>query len=252
MNRCLATLGAIFLACSLPAQPNRITSSVSVIPDPVKSGQELAAKLRASAPMQEAEFTGRFVVTTEGGRVTEVPIASVIQVGQTNWQVVYQTYDKSGAPVESLRIVHSPEQPNAYFFSTNVAITSPAPAGFEELARPFANSDFWLMDLGLEFFQWPGQKLVRNEMRRTRPCHVLESTQPNPRPGQYDRVLSWIDTESSGLIRAEAFVSTNRLVKEFNVGKFRKIDGQWQLQDMKITSENTGQETELKFDLKKK
>jgi hypothetical protein len=252
MKGFLLFLGAVIGSFSLQGQASRSGAPVSVIPDPVKSGQELAARLRASAPMQEAEFTGRFVITTEGGRVTEVPLASVIQAGQSNWQVVYQTYDNAGAVVESLRIVHTPQETNAYFFTANAASHPPVPAGPSDLIRPFGGSDFWLMDLGLEFFHWPRQKLLRHEMRRTRPCYVLESTLPNPLPGQYGRVLSWIDTETSGLIRAEAFASTNSLVKEFNVGKFRKIDGQWQLQDMKITSEKTGQETELKFDLRKK
>jgi len=251
MNRLIPLLCGPLLALPLLAQPRGATT-VSVIPDPVKAGQELAAKLRASAPAQESEFTGKFIITTEGGRVTEIPVASVIAVGQTNWQVVYQTFNPSGAPAESLRIVHTPGQPNAYFFSSDATLTSPVPALGSDLIRPFGSSDFWLSDLGLDFFHWPGQKLLRNEMRRTRPCYILESTLPNPRPGQYARVLSWIDTETSGLIRAEAFDAANKLVKEFSVGKFRKIDGQWQLQDMKITSEKTGQETELKFDLKKK
>ena len=242
---------SLLLACTVGAQP-RFPQPSSVIPDPVQAGEELAAKMCASAPSQEAEFTGKFVIVTEGGRVSEVPVASAIAVGPTNWQVVYQTFDRAGTPVESLRIVHRPDSPNAYVFSPDSAKVSPLPASPAELARPFGGSDFWLMDLGLEFFHWPGQRLFRNEMRRTRPCHVLQSSVTNVPPGQYSRVLSWIDTESGGLIRAEAYDALGKLVKEFNVGKFRKIDGRWHLQDMKITSEETGRETELKFDLKKK
>ena len=246
----------LLLGLPLAAQPKHPTQ-FSVIPDPLKAGQELAAKLRATVPAQNAEFTGKFIIVTEGGRIAEVPVASKTSVGPTNWQVVYQTFDRSGAPLESLRIVHIPGRPNGYYFTPDSQKVSPRAMSSAELSQPLGGSDFWLMDLGLDFLHWPGQRLLRNEMRRTRPCYVLESTQPNASTGQYSRVISWIDTaiidrEGVGLIRAEAFDLLGKLLKEFNVGKFRKLDGQWQLQDMKITSEKTGQETELKLDLRKK
>ena len=45
---------------------------------------------------------------------------------------------------------------------------------------PFAGSDFWLCDLGLEFFHWPQQKVLKKEFHRQCACTVLESTNPNP------------------------------------------------------------------------
>ena len=45
---------------------------------------------------------------------------------------------------------------------------------------PFAGSDFWIADLGLEFFHWPEQKVLKKEFRRNCSCVVLESTNPNP------------------------------------------------------------------------
>jgi hypothetical protein len=249
-------LGAGFF-CALPlgAQP-RQPAQFSVIPDPQKAGQDLATKLRAVVPPRDAEFTGKLVIVTEGGRVSEVPIGSRVIPGATNWHVIYQTFDPSGGPREILRIRHAADLPNVYFFTPDAGQSSPKAISVSELSHPFGGSDFWLMDLGLDFLHWPGQRLLRNEMRRSRACYVLESSRPDAPPGQYERVVSWVDTEilqhdGVGLIRAEAFDGSHKLMKEFNVGKFRKIDGQWQLQDMKITSERTGQETELKFDLKK-
>ena len=45
---------------------------------------------------------------------------------------------------------------------------------------------------------------------------------------------------------------SGKTVKEFKVGKFRKVDGRWQLESLRISTRTTGQETELKFDLEKK
>ena len=45
---------------------------------------------------------------------------------------------------------------------------------------PFANSDFWLGDLGLEFFHWPEQKILPKptNLVRGRDYTLLESTNP--------------------------------------------------------------------------
>ena len=117
---------------------------------------------------------------------------------------------------------------------------------------PFANSDFWICDLGLEFFHWPGQKIVKKENRRGRGCMVLESTNPEPSTNSYSRVLSWIDEESGGIVQAEAYDFKNKLLKEFAPKSFKKVNGQWELQDMEIRNDQTGSRTRIEFDLKPK
>ena len=61
-----------------------------------------------------------------------------------------------------------------------------------------------------------------------------------------------MDIETGGIVRAEAYDRAGKLAKEFKVDRFRKVEGRWQLESMKIRSRATGQETELKFDLQKK
>jgi negative regulator of sigma E activity len=114
---------------------------------------------------------------------------------------------------------------------------------------PFAGSDFWLADLGLEFFHWPEQHLKKEEMRRSRLCKVLESVNQKSAAG-YSRVVSWIDVETQGLLRAEAYDQNQRLLKEFSVGSFKKVKDRWELQDMEIRNVQTDSRTRLEFDLK--
>ena len=47
---------------------------------------------------------------------------------------------------------------------------------------PFGGSDFWLCDLGLEFFHWPSQKILPKptNLVRGRDYTLLESTNPDP------------------------------------------------------------------------
>ncbi len=117
---------------------------------------------------------------------------------------------------------------------------------------PFANSDFWICDLGLEFLHWPGQKILRGDTARGRLCKVLESTNPDPSTNGYSRVLSWIDNETLGIVEARAYDANGKLFKEFYPKDFKKVDGQWQVGSMEIDNVQTRSRTQLVFDLKAK
>jgi len=116
----------------------------------------------------------------------------------------------------------------------------------------FANSDFWVGDLGLEFLRWPAQKILRGDTAAGRLCKVLESTNPNPAPNGYSRVLSWIDNETLGIVEAEAYDAKNKKLKEFYPKDIKKVEGQWQVGSMEIENVQTRSRTWLKFDLDKK
>ena len=107
--------------------------------------------------------------------------------------------------------------------------------------------------MGLEFFHWPQQKVLPNPtpLKRGRSYTLLESTNPNPSTNGYSRVLSWIDKETGGILEAEAYDIHGKLLKVFEPKSFKKVNGQWQLQEMEIRNVQTGSRTRLEFDLKK-
>lgn len=235
----LAALGTTLRAAdSLPP-------GASPILDPATEGKEMAARLRSSGPEENSEFSGVLEITAKDGRQRFVPIVSRISVTASNWRVVYQSAPTNGAPAETLSILHAPGQSNRYTFVGD-GVTNATTA----LTRAFAGSDFWLMDLGLEFFHWPQQRALRAEMSRSRPCRVLESVTAHPLVGGYARVLSWIDNETGGVLQAEAYDQQGKLLKKFALGTIHKVEGQWRLREMRIRNAQTRQQTELKFDLK--
>ena len=120
-----------------------------------------------------------------------------------------------------------------------------------ESSFPFVG-DFWLCDLGLEFFHWPEQKVLKKEFSRNRACMVLESTNPQPSAHGYSRVVSWIDEETLGIVHAEAYDAQGKLLKVFDPKSFKKVNGQWELQEMEIRNVQTGSRTRLEFDLNKR
>jgi hypothetical protein len=127
----------------------------------------------------------------------------------------------------------------------------PHPLSEKAIWDPFAGSDFSFADLGLEFFHWPEQHLIKKEMKRSRACNVLESVNPHPVPNGYSRVISWIDNESDGIVMADAYDAQGKLLKEFIPKKVKKIEGQWQLEEMEIDNDQAGSSTRVDFDLKK-
>jgi hypothetical protein len=114
----------------------------------------------------------------------------------------------------------------------------------------FAGSDFSFADLGLEFFHWPQQKVLKKEVHRSCGCTVLESSNPYPFYG-YSRVVSWIDNDSLGIVEAYAYDVNGKKLKNFYPKNLEKVNGQYQVQSMIMENLQTGSKTRLEFDLKK-
>jgi len=216
--------------------------------DPVNLGQSLAQQLRSAAPPESAEFTGVLKIY-KPGFTNSVPIACKIDKRPDGWTVTYETRGGGNQPAQRLAIKHWPDKPSVYLYAEGKG-------ELRELARhelilPLAGSDFWLLDLGLEFLHWSQQRVIEFEMRRSRSCRVLESRDPKPVPGGYARVLSWIDVETDGILMAEAYGQKEEKLKSFEVGSFKKVKGEYQLQDMEIRNPKAKTRTKLEFNLEK-
>lgn len=243
-------LPCVLLICALA--PGRLRGADRSSPD--EEGQALAAELRSQRPAENLTTTGSLRLRDSDGKWGEpVPVRMEVRLGEDYWRTQYQAFDRNQALQETLIVMHTEQRPNRYDYlrvpktgaTTGPAITLEGAAA----AIPFAGSEFWLSDLGLEFLHWPQQRVLKHEMRKGRSCRVLESVNANSAPGGYERVWSWIDLEHRGILRAEAYDSNRKLVKEFSIGNFKKVDGRWQLKSMEIRNEKTDARTRLEFDL---
>jgi hypothetical protein len=235
-------------------------------------GQQLAQEILSQRPAENTVNKGIMQIRDGSGHHSEVAIVCRIvvtaSVANTNiivpdWQTFYQATFTS--QTDYLRVMHSTSLTNFYSYSTNASDAVPVFGDIPiighlfgshqisgaELKTPFAGSDFWIADLGLEFFHWPEQKALRHESKRTRACTVLRSTNPDPTNG-YSYVDSWIDDESHGIVHAEAYDTDGKLLKVFDPKSFKKVNGQWQLQDIEIRNVQTKSRTWIKFDLSSK
>jgi hypothetical protein len=264
MKRSRAHFGFVFrfllllLFCSSACFGQRQNEPRPAPLDPVqaeKEGRALVAELLAQKPEQNTTNTGQVRIRDAAGKEREIPVRFEITATPTNWASVYETLaSESGLGDVRLTVIHSGEQPNQY------QLLGPAAAGAtnglpkalapDQTMIPFAGSDFWVADLGLEFLHWPRQRLLRKEMRHSKSCEVLESVNPQPVPGGYVRVVSWIIIEKPhGLVHADAYNAQGERLKLFDPTNLEKVQGDYQLQEMEMRNRITRSHTWIKFNL---
>jgi hypothetical protein len=260
------------IASILLAAFGATAQTTNALSDAEIQGRQLAQKFLDERPTENFTNSGVLQIRDGKGKRSEIPVDCwVIIFKATNWFSFYSIYE-AGATNQFVTLchIHAVDKLNTYSYSTSywtnshkqVPVFSDGPflgklfsnprLSGSELMTPFANSDFWLGDLGLEFFHWPEQKILKKEFSRGRGCMVLESTNPNPSTNGYSRVVSWIDEESYGIVHAEAYDAQNKLLKVFDPKSFKKVNGQWELKDMEIRNVQTGSRTRIEFDLKAK
>jgi outer membrane lipoprotein-sorting protein len=232
-----------FLALQSPAEPTLPAGA-----DPEKVAQELVQKLRSSSPQENSVISGKLRIRPKNGEERSVPIECTIQAGRDSWQNHYRTYGPNGVPERAI-VIHRPNKPNEYLYTRGTNIVQFDVLTREEAARPIGTSDFSLLDLAMDFLHWPGQRIIRTQMVKSRWCNVLESTQPKSSPRGYTKVIPWLDKESGGPLLAEAYDANGKRVKEFEIGRVKKVEGEWQLKDMAIRNVATGSRTTLEFEL---
>ena len=252
---CLVTSAATRLVCLLLACS--FASVVTAQPEPATpetEGRQLAARLISLRPAENTSHSGLLQIRDASGKRREIPVALTTTLTAAGWQSSYTVVGATNVK-DSLVVVHTAEQPNQYFRAPQpTPASSPQtvrvePVGGNAVMTPFAGTDFWLADLGLEFLHWPAQRVIKKEMRRGEWCHVLESVNPRPAPGAYTRVVSWIDLDTGGIIHADAYAQGKNPLKVFEPKKFQKVNGRWEVKSLEIRNEQDDTRTTLLFDV---
>jgi hypothetical protein len=222
-------------------------SGAPPLPD---EGQALAAQLRSTPPPEDIEVTGRIRIRQEDGRRTNRSFRYQVRSGGEQWQQIFESPAVGAQPAQTLVIQHRVDAAPVYTLTEGAHDATTLTLAGDRAMTPFAGSDFWLADLGLDFLHWPEQRIDRNTrltMRKGRSCRVLESVNPEPGAAGYTRVRSWVDLKTGGIIIAEAYDQDNRPVKEFEIGGFTKVNQQWELKNMEIRNLQSDTRTVLEF-----
>lgn len=247
----------MFLYLILPATVLAQAQSALKPPPPLPPAEgrqvasRLIANLLAQIPTANSTNTGVVRIRDANRHQRQLPVSIEVIAFPTHFLNVYRT-TAPGPDSMELAIIHSDDQPSQYLLRQPANAPQAKPLSRDQLALPFAGSDFWAADLGLEFLHWPQQRVLKKEMRKSQFCDVLESTDPQPIPGGYARVVSWIGAnhpDETVLVHADAYDGKGRLLKEFDPKKLEKVNGAWQLEEMEMRNLQTGSRTVFQFDL---
>jgi len=255
-----AVAAMIFFAVGATAETTNDLSDAEI------QGRQLAQKILAQWPAENFTNTGIFSVRSKTNE-SKFIICCITLVTATNWTGIYELYNptNSASALSTLTVTHNASDTNWYLLHFDFGGDRRWTKDGQQVIKllPFAG-DFGCVDLGLEFFHWPEQKILpkTTNLKRGRDYTLLESTNPErarirgtsaaqPTLNGYSRVLSWIDKETGGILDAEAYDANGKLLKEFDPKSFRKVNGQWQLQEMEIRNVQTGSRSRIEFDLNK-
>jgi hypothetical protein len=213
-------------------------------------GKAVVEELLTRMPPENSQILGLLKIRPPEQAIIEIPVRMTVRLVNDGWDEIYETQPVGERPGEVFIVKHHGTRPNEYLFGEYRTVEQKPDLKAlkaDELYRPLARSDFYLADLGLEFLHWPSQKIVKKEMRKSRSCRVVESVNPEPGPGEYSRVLSWVDFETSGIILAEAYDENGKLLKEFSIQKFDRKEKR--LKEIQIRNDQTDSRTRLELNL---
>jgi hypothetical protein len=231
---------------SAQSKPGRVDVSPA---EGDKLGSELAAEI---VSIRFAQTNSGWMRVRDGkGMRTEIPFSFEVTPGAVLWSTVYETYPGDKHRGVKLTVLHAEGKPNEYVLVQKGAVSGEQRRVLRgnESMIPFAGTDFWLADLGLEFFHWPQQRVLFMEIRRGQSCKVIESINPSPAPGGYARVVAWVDIDTNGIVHAEAFDANKRMLKIFAPKEFKRVRGEWQLRSMEMLNRRTNSRTQIEFNL---
>jgi Outer membrane lipoprotein-sorting protein len=251
---------ALFFAFLAAGSPVFAQRQIDTRPPPLsldeglRQGRALVADLLARRPAEDTTNSGILRIRDDNGGERTVPIRFTVFSTPSNWVSLFESCPtQAGSGRETLTVIHRGQGLTEYLFSERTAEAGRnepvARRVGEQTMAPFAASDFWLADLGLQFLDWPQQRVLRKEMRHSQPCDVLESTGPSTGSAGYCRVVSWVDAENGGIIHADAYDAKGRLLKQFDPKTLKRVRGQPQLQEIEMRNVQTGSRTWIRFDL---
>ena len=246
------------------------TTPAAELSEAQQQGRALAAEILAGRPTESLAgseapgarerpgevFQKHGVLQIRDAKRQRSKVAFSVQVTTTptNWWTIYEVTNSPAGAVR-LEICQGDAVRSHYWLAeaTNGALAQATTRsiGGADTMIPFAGSEFWVADLGLEFLHWPEQRLLGQEKRRTLKCRVLESTNPAPTPQGYSRVITCVDSESGGIVVVEAYDANGKKLKEFTPKAPKKVNGRWELEKMTIRNEQTGAQATISFDLPK-
>ena len=124
-------------------------------------GKALVQDLLTRMPPENSQILGLLKIRPLDESILEIPVRMTVRLMNDGWHEVYETQPVGERPGEVFIVKHRGAATNEYLFGQYKKVEDKPDLkviGPDDLYRPLAGSDFFLVDLGLEFLHWPDQK----------------------------------------------------------------------------------------------
>jgi hypothetical protein len=224
-----------------------------VIPaNPAYAGKELVARLLSLQPAGGITNSAVLTNLVKKKFQSKVPLRIEVSVTESNWVTAYVQLGATNHDEVRFVVVRNLNGANEYYVeSMTNGVRSRQTFRGQDAVVPIAGSDFTLADVGMEFLRWPTQRLLKKEVCRTQACDMLESIAPEGWTNGYVRVVSWFDIDTGGPVLVQAY-DAKEMVKEFKPNDFKKVNGQWQVEELEMFNSRANSRWLLHFELGQK
>jgi hypothetical protein len=243
LSTCVA--GSLFAA-----GPTHVFTPPVAPAHPDVAGRELVVRLLALQPAGGVTNGATLTNYLRKKFQSAVPLRLEVSVTESNWTTAYVQLDENSHDAARFVVVRNLSGPNEYYVESRTnGVRSRETYEGQAALVPIAGSQFTLADVGMEFLRWPTQRLLTKEICRTQACDKLESVAPEGWTNGYVRVISWFDIDTGGPVLVEAYNARGEKVKEFKPNRFKKVDGQFQVEELEMSDPRTSSRTTLRFQL---
>ena len=200
----------------------------------------------ARLPREPLQIAGEFKADPRDGRpARRCQVQVRIDYGATPAQARFTIMDAFGEDLEQMTLFRSPDGTASWHYARGYPLV---PASLPDTRAPLQGTDLTWSDLSLSFLWWRGGRLAGTEKTLDRDCLVLVVPAPAGEPAPYAQARLWIDRRQLMLLRAEGCDAAGTPLTRLAVKSIKKIDDDWMVKDLDVTTLATGLRTSLRID----
>ncbi|MFO7535089.1 MAG: outer membrane lipoprotein-sorting protein [Kiritimatiellia bacterium] len=161
-------------------------------------------------------------------------------------QARYTIMDAFGEELEQLTILRPEKGAVTWHYAKGYPL---AEAPLPDPRAVIQGTDLSWSDLSLSFLWWRGGRIAGLEKVLDRECLVIETPAPAGEPTPYASARLWIDRQYRMLLRAEGCDAAGKPIRRIAVKSIKKIDTQWMVKDLDVTSLSSALRTSLRINI---
>ncbi len=156
----------------------------------------------------------------------------------------YTIMDTFGEELEQVTLLRPENRPVSWHYARGYPLED---APLPDPKQPVQGTDLTWSDLSLSFLWWRHARLTGAEKVLDRLCYVIEVPAPAGEPAPYAAMRLWIDKQYLMLLRADGLDAGGQAVRRIAVKSIKKIDDEWMVKDLDVTSLPSQTRTSLRI-----